>query len=90
MCQVFPKENAALVAGQFDTNAWTNDYETHPNILLKILIHFIVFPEKWTLGMDHLYKIYGRQILYQFSVLWLKSVNCHYYFETKSAVVDNS
>ena len=59
--QVSPKENAALVAGQFDTNAWTNDYETHPNTLLKILTHFIVFPEKWTLRMNHLYEIYGRR-----------------------------
>ena len=46
MCQVSPKENAALVAGQLDTNALTNDYETHPNTFLKILTYFIVFPEK--------------------------------------------
>ena len=62
-CQISPKENDALVAGQLGTM-----HETHPITFLKIKTHFIAFPEKCILRMNSLYEIYGRQILYQFSV----------------------
>ena len=39
-CQISPKENDALVAGQLGTNARNTPYT------LKIKTHFIAFPEK--------------------------------------------